>query len=99
MPRAAVLGQPIAHSMSPILHTAGYKALGLDGWSYTRIEANAETLPGIVSGSEEDYRGFSVTMPGKFAAFSLASEITDRERLMGCAYTLVMFVVGCGAGD
>lgn len=99
MPRAAVLGQPIAHSMSPILHTAGYKALGLDDWSYTRIEANAETLPGIVSGSEEDYRGFSVTMPGKFAAFSLASEITDRARLMGSANTLVRIEGGWRADN
>ena len=49
MPRAAVLGQPIAHSMSPILHTAGYKARGLDDWSYSRIETDAQTLPGILT--------------------------------------------------
>lgn len=89
MPRAAVLGQPIAHSMSPILHSAGYKALGLDDWSYSRIEANADTLPGIVADAEEDYRGFSVTMPGKFAALNFATTVTERARLMGSANTLV----------
>ncbi|MGO2653967.1 MAG: shikimate dehydrogenase, partial [Corynebacterium casei] len=89
MPRAAVLGQPIAHSMSPILHSAGYKALGLDDWSYSRIEANADTLPSIVADAEEDYRGFSVTMPGKFAALNFATTVTERARLMGSANTLV----------
>lgn len=89
MPRAAVLGQPIAHSMSPILHTAGYRALGLDDWSYSRIEANGEALPGIVQSADEDFRGFSVTMPGKFAALNLATEVTERAQLMGSANTLV----------
>lgn len=89
MPRAAVLGQPIAHSMSPILHTAGYKALGLDDWSYSRIETDAQTLPDIVGEVDDDYRGFSVTMPGKFAALNMATEVTDRARLMGSANTLV----------
>ena len=36
--RAAVLGSPIAHSLSPALHTAGYRALGLDDWEYTRAD-------------------------------------------------------------
>ena len=99
MPRAAVLGQPISHSMSPILHTAGYKALGLEDWTYSRIEANADTLPGIVEDSGEEFRGFSVTMPGKFAALNLASEVTERARLMGSANTLVRIENGWRADN
>ena len=44
--KAAVLGSPIAHSRSPQLHLAAYRALGLDGWTYDRIECTADELPG-----------------------------------------------------
>lgn len=84
--RAAVLGSPIDHSLSPVLHTAGYRALGLD-FEYSKIECTAEQLPGIVAAS--DYIGFSVTMPCKFAAWEFADELTDRARAIGSANTLV----------
>ena len=87
--RAAVLGSPIAHSLSPVLHSAGYEAAGLDGWEYERIECTAEQLPDIVGNADESYRGFSVTMPGKFAALEFADEVTDRARAIGSANTLV----------
>ena len=45
MPRAAVLGSPIEHSLSPVLHNAGYEAAGLEGWDYTRFEVTAASLP------------------------------------------------------
>ena len=70
--RAAVLGSPIEHSLSPVLHSAGYQALGLDGWEYTRILCEADDLPGIVGEADETFRGFSVTMPCKFAALDLS---------------------------
>jgi shikimate dehydrogenase len=47
--RAAVLGSPIAHSLSPVLHTAAYAALGLDGWTYTAIECDEAGLPGLLA--------------------------------------------------
>ncbi|MEH0146216.1 shikimate dehydrogenase [Corynebacterium sp. Q4381] len=87
--RAAVLGSPISHSLSPVLHNAGYKAAGLSGWEYTRIECTAEALPETVEGAGEDYRGFSVTMPAKFAALDFADEVTERARAIGSANTLV----------
>lgn len=87
--RAAVLGSPIGHSLSPVLHNAGYSAAGLTDWEYTRIECTAETLPEIVAGASEEYRGFSVTMPAKFAALEFADEVTDRARAIGSANTLV----------
>ena len=87
--RAAVLGSPIEHSLSPVLHSAGYAAAGLDGWHYERIECTAEQLPEIVGSADASYRGFSVTMPGKFAALEFADEVTERARAIGSANTLV----------
>lgn len=87
--RAAVLGLPIEHSLSPVLHSAGYRALGMDDWAYTRIECGAEDLPRIVGGADETFAGFSVTMPGKFAALEFADEATERARQIGSANTLV----------
>ena len=87
--RAAVLGSPIAHSLSPVLHHAGYKAAGLDDWAYERIECAAEDLPSIVGEAAPEYRGFSVTMPAKFAALEFATEVTQRARAIGSANTLV----------
>jgi shikimate dehydrogenase len=87
--KAGVLGSPIAHSRSPQLHLAAYRALGLDDWTYERIECNADELPGIVGGFGPEWVGVSVTMPGKFAALRFADERTDRAELVGSANTLV----------
>lgn len=87
--RAAVLGSPIAHSRSPQLHLAAYRALGLDRWSYDRIECTAEQLPALVGGFGPEWVGVSVTMPGKFAALRFADERTPRAELVGSANTLV----------
>jgi shikimate dehydrogenase len=87
--RAAVLGSPIAHSRSPQLHLAAYRALGLDDWTYDRIECTADQLPGVVSGFGPEWVGVSVTMPGKFAALTFADERTPRAELVGSANTLV----------
>ena len=87
--RAAVLGSPIAHSRSPQLHLAAYRALGLHDWTYERIECGAEALPGVVGGFGPEWVGVSVTMPGKFAALRFADEHTERAGLVGSANTLV----------
>jgi shikimate dehydrogenase len=84
-----VLGSPIAHSRSPQLHLAAYRALGLDGWTYQRIECSADELPSFVSGFGPEWVGVSVTMPGKFAALRFADERTDRAELVGSANTLL----------
>ncbi|WP_228001561.1 shikimate dehydrogenase [Nocardia australiensis] len=86
--KAAVLGQPIAHSRSPQLHLAAYRALGLN-WTYDRIECSAEQLPGLVGGLGPEWVGLSVTMPGKEAALAYATERTDRAILVGSANTLI----------
>lgn len=87
--KAAVLGSPVAHSRSPQLHLAAYRALGLDDWTYDRIECTADELPSLVKGLGPEWVGLSVTMPGKFAALSVADERTERAELVGSANTLV----------
>lgn len=97
--RAAVLGSPIAHSRSPQLHLAAYRALGLGDWSYERIECGADELPLLVSGFGPEWVGLSVTMPGKFAALRFADERTDRAELVGSANTLVRTATGWRADN
>ena len=86
--RAAVLGSPVAHSLSPALHTAGFAAAGLAGWEYRRIECDAARLPGLVTGSGPEWVGFSVTMPGKAAAAAVAEFHSPRVDRLGVANTL-----------
>ena len=97
--RAAILGRPVAHSRSPRLHLAAYRALGLDGWTYDRIECGAEELPSVVGGLGPEWVGLSVTMPGKFAALRLADERTERAELLGSANTLVRTAGGWRADN
>jgi shikimate dehydrogenase len=89
-----VLGSPIAHSRSPQLHLAAYRALGLSDWTYDRIECGADELPAVVGGFGPEWIGVSVTMPGKFAALAFADERTARAELVGSANTLVRTATG-----
>ncbi|TVT09666.1 shikimate dehydrogenase [Amycolatopsis bartoniae] len=84
-----MLGKPVAHSLSPVLHEAAYRALGLPGWSYERIEVDAAGLPGFVSGLGPEWAGLSVTMPGKRAALEFAARASPRAVAAGAANTLV----------
>lgn len=76
------------------MHLAAYRALGLDDWTYDRIECTADELPAVVSGFGPEWVGVSVTMPDKFAALSLADERTGRAELIGAANTLVRTSTG-----
>lgn len=87
--RAAVVGQPVEHSLSPVLHSAAHHALGLRDWDYGRIECDAAGLPGLVAELGPEWVGLSVTMPGKRAALELSSEASERARAVGAANTLV----------
>lgn len=89
-----MLGSPIAHSRSPQLHLAAYRALGLQGWTYDRIECSADELPALVAGFGPEWVGVSVTMPGKFAALAFADERTPRAERIGSANTLVRTASG-----
>ncbi len=87
--RAAVLGSPVAHSLSPALHRAGYEAAGLDGWEYGAHEVDAPGLAAFVADLDESWRGLSLTMPLKEAALDVAREVTAVARRAGAANTLV----------
>ncbi len=86
--QCAVLGSPIAHSLSPVLHNAGYAAVGLD-WRYSAIECDAAALPGVVRGLGQEWAGLSVTMPGKAAAAAVADRRSLRVQVLAAANTLV----------
>lgn len=94
-----MLGSPIAHSRSPQLHLAAYRALGLTGWTYQRIECTADELPALVGGFGPEWVGVSVTMPAKFAALAFAGERTPRAELVGSANTLVRTAGGWRADN
>jgi shikimate dehydrogenase len=87
--RAAVLGRPVSHSLSPLLHRAAYAALGLEGWTYDALDIGAEELPDLLAGLGQEWRGFSVTMPCKQAAVEVARVVEPLPRLLGAANTLV----------
>lgn len=94
-----MLGSPIAHSRSPQLHLAAYRALGLHDWTYDRIECTADELPAVVDGFGPEWVGLSVTMPGKFAALRFAGERSARAELVGAANTLVHTAAGWRADN
>ena len=65
--RCAVLGDPISHSLSPLLHRSAYAALGLDGWRYDRVRMDADGLADFIHGLDPSWAGLSLTMPLKSA--------------------------------
>lgn len=86
--RAAVLGSPIAHSLSPVLHRAAYAELGLD-WRYDAIEVAEDALAEFVAGCGPEWAGLSLTMPLKRAVLPLLDTASDLVRLVGAANTVV----------
>ncbi|MBB2942976.1 shikimate dehydrogenase [Actinoplanes lutulentus] len=87
--KAAVLGKPIAHSLSPVIHNAGYAAAGLSGWTYEAIECAESELPDLVAGLGPEWAGLSLTMPLKEAALRIAAVATPVAIAAGVANTLV----------
>lgn len=88
--RCAVLGDPIAHSLSPVLHRAGYAALGLTDASYDAVRMPEDGLAAFVAGLGTDWRGLSLTAPLKRQALGLAPTVTGRARLAQGANTLLL---------
>jgi shikimate dehydrogenase len=86
---AAVLGKPIGHSLSPVLHRAAYRALGLTGWSYTAIECDEQGLAGLLAGSGAEVVGYSCTMPLKRQVLRVASSVSPEAAAIGAGNTLL----------
>ncbi|MGY0487755.1 shikimate dehydrogenase [Streptomyces sp. WG-D5] len=98
--RAAVLGSPIAHSLSPQLHLAAYEALGIgDRWTYDRFETDEAALPGFLAGLGPEWAGLSLTMPLKRAVIPLLDEITETARSVEAVNTVVLGADGRKVGD
>lgn len=87
--RCAVLGRPISHSLSPVLHRAAYRVLGLP-WEYTAVEVAEDGLPGFIDGLDRSWRGLSLTMPLKRAVVPLLDEVSGRAAQAGAANTVVL---------
>ncbi|MFC4060397.1 shikimate dehydrogenase [Planomonospora corallina] len=96
--KAAVLGSPIAHSLSPYLHRAAYAAMGLDDWSYEAIECDEAGLPALLDGLGPGWAGLSLTMPLKRALIPLLDTVTELAVAVGGANTVV-FADGARHGD
>ena len=96
--RCGVLGDPIAHSLSPVLHRAAYAELGLD-WSYDAHRVPSGGLGSFLAGLDDTWRGLSLTMPLKREALPLVDRLTDRARLAGAVNTLLVEPGGERVGD
>ncbi|HEY6423445.1 MAG TPA: shikimate dehydrogenase [Pseudonocardiaceae bacterium] len=88
--RAAVLGSPIRHSLSPVLHGAAYVALGLTGWRYGAFDCDEVGLPTFVDGLGPEWAGLSLTMPLKRVALAVADEVSPQASAVGAANTLLL---------
>ncbi len=105
--RCAVLGHPVGHSLSPVLHRAAYAWLGLD-WTYEardvtadglaafldRISPDSPSADGLVTGAGGSWRGLSLTMPLKRAVLPLLDSVDPLAVTVGAANTVVLGPAG-----
>jgi shikimate dehydrogenase len=96
--RCAVLGSPIAHSLSPALHRAAYAYLGLN-WDYGRHEVDEAGLPDFFRGLDSSWRGLSLTMPLKQAAIAYLDDVSETARLVDAVNTVLFEPDGRRHGD
>ncbi|MEY3919723.1 MAG: hypothetical protein RLZ15_517 [Actinomycetota bacterium] len=89
--RAAVLGSPINHSLSPTLHNAAYLALGIEG-KYDAVEVKSGELNAFmqqVRQTDANWIGFSLTMPLKEEIFSVADFVDPLAKQINSGNTLI----------
>lgn len=88
--RAGVLGSPIAHSLSPVLHRAAYTALGFKDWTYEPYDVAEPALAGFLDGLDRSWAGLSLTMPLKAAVLDLLDEASPLVTGVGAANTVLL---------
>ncbi len=93
--RAGVLGHPIDHSLSPVLHRAAYASLGLD-WQYNAHDVTEQTLPDFVAALDNSWAGLSLTMPLKVTAMPLVEFVEPMAKLVGAINTVLVQPVAFG---
>ena len=85
----ALLGSPVSHSISPLMHNEAFRKLGLD-YVYLCFDVNEHALPEAVAGLRScGIRGFNLTMPDKNKMVELADELSPAARLIGAVNTVV----------
>ena len=100
--RAAVIGSPVAHSLSPVLHRAAYADLGLEGWEYAPRDVAPGALAGVLAelaapcGPGPVWAGLSVTMPHKQAMLPALDVVDPLAAAVGAANTVVAQRSGTG---
>lgn len=94
MRRAAVLGHPIAHSLSPVLHRAAYAELGLTAWRYDAVDVTEEQLAGFIDGLDGSWAGLSLTMPLKQTVVPLLHHVEPLAQVVGAVNTVLIQGVG-----
>lgn len=92
-----MLGHPIGHSLSPMMHRAAYRELALD-WEYDAYDVQEAALAGFVASCGPGWRGLSLTMPLKRAVLPLLDERSELVQRVGAANT-VLFEAGSLHGD
>ncbi|WP_186778872.1 shikimate dehydrogenase [Streptomyces salinarius] len=97
--RAAVLGSPITHSLSPVLHRAAYAELGLADWTYDRFDVDEAALPGFFAELGPEWAGLSLTMPLKRAVIPLLDGISETAASVDAVNTVVFTEDGRRTGD
>ena len=85
----ALLGSPVAHSISPLMHNEAFHLLDLD-YTYLCFDVNEENLEAAVTGLKTcGIRGFNLTMPNKNKIVELLDELSPAARLIGAVNTVV----------
>jgi shikimate dehydrogenase len=87
--KAAVLGKPVAHSLSPVLHRAAYEALGFADWTYELVECDEQGLAAYVESRGQEWAGLSLTMPLKRTVLPLLDHVDHLAAATGGANTVV----------
>ena len=101
--RAAVIGSPVSHSLSPVLHRAAYAGLGLDDWTYERRETDSEALSALLAElaapvqAGPAWAGLSVTMPHKQTLLARLDVIDPLAEAVGAVNTVVAQRSGAGS--
>ena len=88
--RCAVLGSPVAHSLSPVLHRAAYRALGLSGWTYEAHDVDEAGLAAFLDALDDGWRGLSLTMPLKRTVLPLLDEVDEQAARASAANTVLL---------
>jgi shikimate dehydrogenase len=88
--RAAVLGSPIAHSLSPTLHREAYRVLGLTGWRYDAFDVAEDGLAGFLDRLDDSWAGLSLTMPLKTRVLELVDTVSPLAAAVAAANTVLL---------